>query len=123
MAHLVVVASVCALLQVARADLVFVIEQYRHGTRSPIYKYYDYEEQIQTAGQLTSGGMRQHYYLGRQMRKEYIEEKKFLSSELNFTEVFVRSTGVNRTMMMWCVVSLAALEGRKRARCGCYGVE
>ena len=31
--------------------------------------------------------------------------------------------GVNRTMMMWCVVSLAALEGRKRARCGCYGVE
>lgn len=43
--------------------------------------------------------MRQHYNFGRQLRKEYIENQNFLSPTFNHTEIYIRSTNVNRTLM------------------------
>lgn len=49
-------------------------------------------------GELTSTGQRQHYYLGQQLRKEYIIEQNFLNPSYNHSEMYVRSTDVNRTL-------------------------
>jgi hypothetical protein len=54
---------------------------------------------LATAGELSPTGIRQHYYLGNQLRKEYIEDQKFLSEVYNHNEIYVLSTDVNRTIM------------------------
>lgn len=42
--------------------------------------------------------MRQHFLLGKEMRKEFIEERKFLSDEFLFKEMEIYSSNVNRTI-------------------------
>ena len=71
----------------------------RHGARGPIYDNYDSKDQVYNAGELVPTGMRQHYNLGRQLRKEYIENLNFLSPAFNHEEIYIRSTNVNRTLM------------------------
>ncbi|XP_006815496.1 lysophosphatidic acid phosphatase type 6-like [Saccoglossus kowalevskii] len=48
-------------------------------------------------GQLTAKGMRQLYELGLQLRKEYIQERGFLSHTYCPSEVYIRSTNIART--------------------------
>ncbi|GAV09221.1 hypothetical protein RvY_18796 [Ramazzottius varieornatus] len=57
------------------------------------------------AGQLTLPGKRQMYQLGQRLRKEYINDQKFLSPSYSSKEVYVRSTNITRTIesAMWMV--------------------
>jgi hypothetical protein len=43
--------------------------------------------------------MRQHYNLGQQLRQEYILEQHFLSPIYNHSQIYVRSTDADRTLM------------------------
>jgi lysosomal acid phosphatase len=43
--------------------------------------------------------MRQLYNLGARLKAEYIDELGFLKSRFNHTEVNIRSTDLNRTLM------------------------
>ena len=47
--------------------------------------------------ELTPVGMRQHFILGRLIRKLYIEDEKFLSPTYNNTELYLISSEFNRT--------------------------
>ena len=83
------------LIATTRAELKFIVEIYRHGARGSHTPYYDGPSQNQ---QLTPTGMRQHYILGQKLRQEYIHEKGLLNETYNYTEIFVRSTDVDRTL-------------------------
>ncbi|XP_070568850.1 lysophosphatidic acid phosphatase type 6-like [Ptychodera flava] len=48
-------------------------------------------------GQLTAKGMMQLYELGERLRKEYVDEKKFLPSEFDPSVIYIRSTNIART--------------------------
>lgn len=97
---IIALAIILASFASAQADmkLKFVFEMFRHGARGPTKNYYDGGNQSDTFGELVTAGMRQHYYLGQQLRKEYIVDKQFLSPYLNWTEVYVRSDNMNRTL-------------------------
>lgn len=48
---------------------------------------------------MTPTGIRQHYVLGKTLRKEYIEDLKFLDSNFNHSQIYIRASSVNRTIM------------------------
>lgn len=50
-------------------------------------------------GELTNVGIRQHFLLGAELRQRYIEGKKLLQMRFNASEVYFRSTDVNRTLI------------------------
>ncbi|KAL4428941.1 hypothetical protein ABPG74_011137 [Tetrahymena malaccensis] len=79
-----------------QAQLKFVLELYRHGARTPINSWYDADQQKADAGELTATGQRQHYNLGLKLREEY---RGFIPDHYNHSEIYVRSTDVNRTLM------------------------
>lgn len=85
-------------LQSAKENLLMVLETFRHGAREPIYGWWNAKDSKHW-GELTPVGMRQHYNLGRALRKIYIEENQFLSPNFNPEEMFVQSTDVNRTIV------------------------
>ncbi|XP_038078805.1 lysophosphatidic acid phosphatase type 6-like [Patiria miniata] len=61
-------------------------------------------------GQLTTLGMNQTYELGTYFRKHYIERLQFLSPRFNKSDIYLRSTNINRNLKsMSCV--LAAMYG------------
>jgi len=80
------------------ARLVFLSSVIRHGARGPIYDIWNAPQHKDMAGELTPTGIRQHYALGSWLRKLYINDLQFLSPNFNHTEIFVRSTDVNRTL-------------------------
>jgi len=49
-----------------------------------------------SAGQLTEEGLHQHYKLGQQFRKRYVDDLNFLSKDINLDEMFIRSADVER---------------------------
>jgi len=72
---------------------------YRHGDRSPLHVfpsdiYKDYW--TEGLGQLTKLGMEQQYNLGQFFRQQY---DGFLSENYNLSEVYIRSSDVDRTLM------------------------
>ena len=81
-----------------RCSLLYVVELARHGARFPINPYYDYRETIGDAGELSPTGMRQHYNLGRYLRRMYMETETFLSVNYDHREIEVWSTQYKRTI-------------------------
>ena len=82
----------------AQSKLQMVVEIFRHGAREPIFNYWN-AALFKNPGELTSVGMRQHFLLGSQLRKEYIEDQQFLSFSYDSKEIYIRSTDYNRTIM------------------------
>jgi hypothetical protein len=52
----------------------------------------------QGPGELTPLGMRQHYLIGYELRNRYVIQSQVLSENFTATEIYVRSTDVNRTL-------------------------
>ena len=78
-----------------------VILLFRHGDRSPANPYENYPNASawpQGYGQLTVKGMQQQYALGEFIKKTYVTSK-YLPSPYNRTDLYIRSTDVDRTIM------------------------
>ena len=76
-----------------------VVEISRHGARSPMFSYYDGDDWLIESASLTTVGMRQHYLIGRQLRKLYIEQTPLISAEFNSSEIFILCKSASRTIM------------------------
>ena len=83
----------------------FVFEMFRHGARAPedLFDVVNREDFIKyrwsvDAGMLTAVGEMQHFILGSGLRKRYITENPFLSSDYNENEVKVICSGYPRTL-------------------------
>eukprot|EP01103_Thecamoeba_quadrilineata_P010407 TRINITY_DN2240_c0_g1_i2.p1 TRINITY_DN2240_c0_g1~~TRINITY_DN2240_c0_g1_i2.p1 ORF type:complete len:411 (-),score=58.22 TRINITY_DN2240_c0_g1_i2:1038-2270(-) len=83
--------------------LRFVATLFRHGARSPLLQYYlpgDQERWKEVGpGFLSHFGKGQTVWLGREFRKKYIDREKFLSPEFVNSEMYVRSSDVDRSLM------------------------
>lgn len=87
-------------LSTVQGVVVSVVEACRHGARSPITDYYwDTGYWNQGMGELTQEGMRQHFFNGAEFRNRYIINNQILSPNYNPSQLYVRSTGYNRTIM------------------------
>jgi len=96
------IVLILAILSIAWAKPKFVQEICRHGARAPEVDY-PYEGFPNGKGMLTSSGLRQHYLIGHQLRKRYVkeheeDETKLLSPTYVPSEIYVRSTQVQRTI-------------------------
>lgn len=82
--------------------LIFVAELCRHGDRAPLAEFpadaLPASKWPEGFGQLTAIGMRAHYELGARLRARYVDSG-FLSPSYKPSEVHVRSTDVDRTLM------------------------
>jgi len=100
------VIFICSLLPypccaVYKKELVFVNVVWRHGARSSLYDFplnpnNGKKLWNEEPGQLTQIGMKMQYELGLFMRKRY---QNFLSKVYKNTEIYIRSTDVDRTLM------------------------
>lgn len=79
-------------------SIKLIIEVTRHGARSPLYDNFISSVWNIPPGHLTSIGQRQHYLLGRELRRRYMIEKNFLNHSYNDEEVKVYSTDYIRTI-------------------------
>jgi len=82
--------------QASKEKVLYIAELTRHGARTPIasVKEVDWMKKYNPE-ELTRGGMRQHYVAGKDLMLEYPE---IFNRRLNSTEIWVRSTGYNRTI-------------------------
>ncbi|XP_019854771.1 PREDICTED: prostatic acid phosphatase-like [Amphimedon queenslandica] len=100
--ELFLLLSVLLLPPVRGDKLEFVSIVFRHGARSPtgpykndIYKEYDWP---QGYGQLSIEGMKEEYNLGKLFQSRYLESG-FMNATYNRTQIYVRSTQYDRTIM------------------------
>ncbi|XP_037031472.1 prostatic acid phosphatase-like [Bradysia coprophila] len=85
----------------AEGELIFVHVLYRHGDRNPVNatpgsSYTDLSYWPEGWGQLTALGKQQGYALGLWLRRRY---NKYISNEYDGSEIYVRSSDVDRTIM------------------------
>ncbi|KAE8596915.1 hypothetical protein XENTR_v10016281 [Xenopus tropicalis] len=84
----------------AGRELKFAVILYRHGDRSPIATFpndnHTEDSWPDGFGQLTKLGKQQQYELGRYLRTRYA---RFLNASYRPSEVYVRSTDIDRTIM------------------------
>jgi hypothetical protein len=81
-----------------QAELIQVIQLARHGARTPNSFEYIAGQFNEDNGQLTVLGTVQQYFLGKEMRKRYIENLNFLSDKFNSSEIIFKSSYKNRTV-------------------------
>lgn len=82
------------------SKLHFVAELARHGSRAPDFLFdltEKPEENFPTTLELDEYGQRQHYLIGAEMRRRYIEKEPIISSKYNSSEVYLRSSNIKRT--------------------------
>ena len=82
----------------ASEKLIFAIDLFRHGARTPITVQHA-GHNVNGSGELIAKGMRQHYQLGVYFRKKYILQHHLLPTHFLSTTLYVRSTNYNRTLM------------------------
>ena len=77
-----------------------VYEITRHGARGGLNTdYFNETDPRWRPGELTSMGKRQHHLMGGEMRRRYMVKNKLLDlTQYKPSEVYVRSTDVNRTI-------------------------
>lgn len=101
---------ICQVNAVKRLELVHIV--YRHGARSPLYTYptdkYKLSDWPGGGGRLTNIGMQMEFELGKFLKSKYVKESKFLGPAYNHSEVYVRSSGVDRCLQS-AQVQLAGL--------------
>ena len=91
---------VLLILHSANSAVVSVVEACRHGARSPITDHnWDTGYWEEGLGELTQEGMRQHYYNGAEFRNRYMLNSKVINPSFTTNQIYVRSTGYNRTIM------------------------
>jgi acid phosphatase len=84
----------------AQAALLSVIETCRHGARAPIdFSQWDKGYWNEGMGELTQEGMRQQFLNGAEFRSRYVNSTSNIPGTYNASELYVRSTDVNRTIM------------------------
>jgi lysosomal acid phosphatase len=83
-------------------ELLLAVELCRHGDRAPLYSYpldtLPLSKWPEGVGQLTAVGQRAHYELGALLRKRYVSSG-FLRWAFQASEVYVRSTTIDRALM------------------------
>eukprot|EP01080_Neovahlkampfia_damariscottae_P001639 gene1639-12764_t len=80
----------------------------RHGDRTPAHEFLDLHEHFNCTdeyknekcplGHLTYKGRMQHYQIGNDLRRLYINRESFLSSKYNKYEIEIESTNFSRTI-------------------------
>jgi len=85
-------------LPLIHAELVQVIQVARHGARTPNSFEFLPNQYTERSGELTILGIVQEYFLGREMRKRYVEDLKFIPENFNSSEVVIKSSWKNRTV-------------------------
>ena len=81
-------------------ELLMVYEVTRHGARGGLNTdYFNEKDPRWRPGELTSMGKRQHHLIGGEMRRRYMVKNKLLDlTQYRPSEVYVRSTDINRTI-------------------------
>ncbi|CAI2371532.1 unnamed protein product [Moneuplotes crassus] len=95
------IVSLVGILALSNAELLFVSEISRHGIRAPGIIYdlaKDPSENFQIPYKLSPSGQRQHYLIGAEIRRRYMENEPIISKKYNNTEVFFRSSNSRRTL-------------------------
>uniref|UniRef100_A0A914X767 Acid phosphatase n=1 Tax=Plectus sambesii TaxID=2011161 RepID=A0A914X767_9BILA len=105
--HTCIVALLLPILQLSQVgadELLFVQALWRHGDRSPTRTFPNDQYQVgqwpQGWGELSAIGMQQHFSLGTRIRARYNNiSPNFINATYRPSEIYVRSTDVNRTLM------------------------
>ena len=76
-------------------EIVMISELFRHGARYTLANLFNETDIDLNAGQLTAGGMREHYILGKAVKKAY---SSLFADEYDHNQISFVSTHVNRTI-------------------------